>query len=98
MIVATPSMMKNAVSTRVRERTPPTGHTSKRMPVTMASTAESNDHQKPGRWRSHRVKTSPTTPLTRKREPRKIATASDAIGGITIAITPRRISIKPSMR
>ena len=98
MIEATPSMMKNTISSSVSETTPLTGQSSRTMPAAVASTADTSAHQNPGAWRAQKVVTRPTTPLTRNSQPRMMVTAMLAAIGIRIARMPSTTRTMPSIR
>ncbi len=90
-------MMKKTISSRVSDTPPPAGHPISATPAAIASTAENSDHQNPGACRIRKVMTRPTTPLTRNSQPRKISTASVAIGGMMTAAAPSTTRITPSI-
>src|ERR1700733_9388425 len=98
MMVMMPSITKKAISTKVSDRVPLIGQRSSTSPAAMATTAESSDHQKPGALRIQNEVMSPTMPLIRNSQPMTSSKASVAIGGTTIAATPRMASMMPSIR
>ena len=62
MIEATPSITKNAMRTKVSERTPLNGLNSSTIPTAIPRIAEASDHQKSGAWRIQKVVIKPTIP------------------------------------
>ena len=98
MIEATPSIVKNTMSTKVSDSTPLSGQASSTMPAPIPSTAERRAHQKPGAWRIQKVVIRPMTPLMRKSQPSRISTARVAIGGSTMAMRPSTTRRMPSTR
>ena len=97
MIVATPSITKNTISTNVSETAPPAGLASSTRPAAMPSTADSSAHQKPGACRAQNVAIRPITPLSRNSQPMKMVTPSVASGGSSTASSPSTIRTMPSM-
>jgi len=98
MIETTPSIIKNVMRRRVSVRTPLIGDRSITTPTAIARIADTSDHQNPGARRIMKVVMAPTIPLMRNSQPNKSSTASVAIGGITMAATPRMTRIIPSTR
>ena len=98
MMVTMPSIAKNTISSKVSDTAPLTGHPSRTMPAAIASTADISDHQKPGACRAMKVVIRPTTPLMSSSQAMKIATASVATTGTTMAKMPSTISTMPSIR
>src|ERR1700704_1455832 len=96
MIEATPSITKNAMSTKVSERTPLNGHNRSTIPTAIPRIAETSDHQKPGAL-AHPEGGDQTDDSADEKEPaNRISTASVAMGGITMAARPRMTRIIPS--
>ena len=93
-----PSTTKNAISTSVSDTDPLIGQSSRTTPAAIAMIAEISDHQKPGAPRAMKVVIRPITPLIRKIQPMMMVKASVAIGGSTIAATPRMSRTMPSIK
>jgi len=89
---------KIALITGVSDNTPLNVHNSSTMPAAIPRIAERNDHQNPGAGRIQKVVIKPTTPLMRMSQPRRISTASVAMGGIATAAPPRMERMIPSTR
>jgi hypothetical protein len=98
MTDAIPSMRKNPISKRVREKAPLIGLPIITAPTAMARMPERRDHQKPGTPRARIVLNRPTSPLMRNNQPKKMVTARVATAGTITAAAPRQIKIIPSAR
>src|SRR3954451_24988184 len=77
---------------------PWTGWSKRMRPATIASTADSSDHQKPGIPRAQNVSANPAMPLIMNIQPRRMVTARLASGGTMIAASPRITRMIPSIR
>jgi hypothetical protein len=82
----------------VNDIAPLIGQPINKPPTTTASTAESNDHQKPGARFNQNVVIRPTRPLMRKSQPKKIVTVSVAQLGRIMAAAPITTSKMPSIK
>ena len=98
MIEATPSMMKNAMSTSVSDSAPTTGDASSASPARMPMSTDVGDHQNPGACRAQIVVIRPTAPLIKNNQPMRMVKASVAISGTRIATMPRMTRTIPSIR
>ena len=98
MIETAPSTSRNAISTAVRDTVPCSGQPSSSTPATIATSAESRDHTKPGACRARKLLMRPMMPLSSKSHPKNTVAATEAITGASSASNPRMTSAMPSHR